>query len=101
MYLHIVMMAFNDAMNPFLRQCIEQCFNTIRNDSKGVVRFELLDNQSHTSTHYTHALLSIFTSKQALDTYRTGAAHAQMMKTLTPHIAQIEVLDSVLTEDWD
>ncbi len=99
MQLHIVMMAFHQAVSPELRQRMEQCFNTIRTQCQGVLRFELVDNQSHTSADYTHALLSVFTSEQALQDYREGAAHAQMLEVLGPHIARIVVLDSALESE--
>ena len=91
-------MAFHQAVNPNLRQHIEQCFDSIRKECEGVVRFELLDNQSRTSTNYTHALFSTFTSEQALESYRNGSAHTRMMEVLSAHIAQIVVLDSTLDE---
>jgi quinol monooxygenase YgiN len=99
MYLHIVMMALKEPMTAALRERMEQCFDTIRRGCEGVARFELLDNHSRTSPDYSHALLSLFTSQQALDAYRTGAAHEAMMAAIGPHIARIVVLDSAWRED--
>ena len=96
MYLHIVMMAFNKEITAGLRDQIELCFQGIPRQCDGVVRFELVENQSHTSASYTHALISIFSSEQALDAYRTSAAHANLMSELGPHIKDIVVLDSIL-----
>ena len=39
--------------------------------------------QSHyLSANYTHALISVFSSEQALDAYRTSASHANLMSEL-------------------
>jgi quinol monooxygenase YgiN len=94
MYLHLVMMAFKEPVTAALRERIGQCFDAIRRECEGIVRFELVDNQSRTSAHYSHALLSVFTSERMLDAYRASTAHEAMMAALEPHIAQIAVLDS-------
>ena len=98
MYLHIVMMAFNTEVTAALHESIEQCLADTRDQCEGVLRFELVRNQSQTSARYSHALLSVFASEQALDAYRTSAAHEAMMARLGRHIAQIVVLDSPLTD---
>ncbi len=99
MYLHIVMMAFNKEVTAPLREQIEKVFQNIPRECDGVVRFELVENRSHTSAAYTHALLSVFSSELALEGYRTGAAHSKLMAELGPHIKEIVVLDSVLRQD--
>lgn len=98
MVLHVVMMAFRHEMGAALRERVEQCFADIRRQCAGVMRFDLVDNRSRTSADYPHALLSVFASEQALEAYRTGAAHDEMMAVLGPHIARIVVLDTVLNQ---
>lgn len=94
--LHIVMMAFKEAMTAPLRARIEQAFDDVRRQCAGVMRFDLVDNHSRTSPDFTHALLSVFAGDEALAAYRTGRAHEEMMAVLGPHIERIVVLDSVL-----
>ncbi len=96
MYLHVVMMAFNKEVSASFRLQIETCFKDIADECQGVVRFDLVNNQSRTSPSYTHALLSVFSDETALDAYRTSAAHNRLMTQLGPHIDKIVVLDSSL-----
>ena len=96
MYLHVVMMAFNQEVSASFRSQIETCFKGIADECEGVARFDLVDNQSRTSPAYTHALVSVFSDEAALDSYRTGAAHDRLMTQLGPHINEIVVLDSSL-----
>lgn len=84
MYLHIVIMAFNKKMTASLRTKIEQSARNIPHDCEGVERFELVDNQSRTSASYTHALVSVFSSGQALDAYRTSAGHSKQWRNWSP-----------------
>ncbi|MFC4520205.1 Dabb family protein [Cupriavidus pinatubonensis] len=92
------MMAFNKQITTAIRRRIEECFENVGRDCEGVKRFDLVDNQSQTTTRYTHALLSIFSSEQMLNAYRSSAAHDNLMAELGPHIEEIVVLDSNLTQ---
>lgn len=99
MYLHIVMMAFNKEVTPSLRTQVEDCFQAVLRDCEGVVRFDLVDNQSRTSASYTHALLSVFANEATLAAYRSSAAHDRLTAELGPHIKEVVVLDSRLKQD--
>lgn len=99
MYLHVVMLAFNQELSSSLRSRIEDCLRSVPRTCAGVERFALLDNHSRTSARYTHALLSVFSTERALDAYRGSAAHDQLLEVLGPHIQEIVVLDSVLAQD--
>lgn len=96
MYLHIVMMSFSAEVTAAFRAQLENSLHAVRRECEGVVRFDLVDNHSRTSAAYSHALLSVFTDLEALDSYRTGAAHDRLMAEIGLHIREIVVLDSVL-----
>lgn len=96
MYLHIVMMSFHQAVTPALREQIQALFESMRCQCEGMVRFDLMDNQSRTSAAFSHALLSVFSSVKHLDAYRTSAVHARLMDVLGPLVKQIVVLDTDL-----
>lgn len=99
MYLHTVMMSFHQAVTPALREQIEAQFKSMREHCDGLLRFDLVDNQSRTSAQFSHALLSIFSSRQHLDAYRDSTAHTQLMDVLGPLVKQIVVLDTELAAD--
>lgn len=96
MYLHIVMMAFHTPPPPSLMAQIESAFQEVPRQCDGILRFEVLPNQSLTSAQYSHALLSIFASAAHLETYKTSHAHEALMQQIQPHIREIVVLDSPL-----
>ena len=98
MYLHTVMMSFNKEMTAALRAQIESFFNGIPVQCKGIERFDFVDNMSRLAKGYTHALVSVFSSEETLDTYRLSAAHDKLMTELAPHLKEILVLDGALTE---
>jgi hypothetical protein len=98
MYLHIVMMSFHQAVTPALREQIQAFFQSVRDQCEGMVRFDLVDNQSRTSVAFSHALLSVFSSVKYLDAYRTSVAHASLMDLLGPLVKQIVVLDTDLVQ---
>ncbi|WP_434717180.1 Dabb family protein (plasmid) [Paraburkholderia sp. A2RO-4L] len=92
------MMAFNKEISPSLRTQFEKWFQNTARDCDGVERFDFVDNQSRTSASYSHALVSVFSSKQALDAYRASAAHSKMMAELGYYIKEIAVLDTDLEQ---
>lgn len=96
LYLHVVMLAFHKPVTTALREQMESCFQAVRRECEGWLRFELVDNQSRTSASYTHALLSVFSHQEALDAYRISPAHDRLMSELGPHIKEIVVLDTCL-----
>lgn len=96
MYLHVVLMAFNQEVTASLSSRVEARFDVIARTCPGVMRFELLRNASRTSPDYSHALLSVFSSEEALDAYRVSPAHDELMAELGPYVRTIVVLDSVL-----
>ncbi len=99
MYLHVVMIAFNKEITPALRLEIEQCFKNTVKDCMNVERFDFVDNCSKTSIYFTHAIVSVFSNENALEIYRTSTAHNEMMKYLSQHIKEINVLDTHLNQE--
>lgn len=96
MYLHIVLMAPHTPLSPELVPKLDHAFIRIRQECPGIERFEWVPNLSRNSARYSHALLSVFRTQDALDAYRESDAHQAMLDTITPHIQDIVVLDSVL-----
>ena len=96
MYLHIVLMAPHTPLSPELLPKLEQAFERIRQDCAGVERFEWVPNLSLSSARYSHALLSVFSTADALNEYRGSNAHQAMLDAIAPHIQDIVVLDTVL-----
>lgn len=93
MQLHIVMMSFHVVPCDELQQQIDVAFQRMPSLCEGVLRYELVENQSSTSLQYTHALLSVFASAAHLDAYRVSPAHDALMQLLKPHIREVVVLD--------
>lgn len=83
-------------MTPASRKQIQALFESMRDQCEGIVRFDLVDNQSHTSADFSHALLSVFSSLEHLNAYRTSAAHTRLMDALAPKVRHIVVLDTDL-----
>ena len=98
MYLHIVLMAPHAPIKPELASTLDHAFIRIRQECPGIERFEWVPNLSRSSARYSHALLSVFRSQEALDAYRESDAHQARLEAITPHIQDIVVLDSVLEE---
>lgn len=98
MYLHVVMLAFHQPVTAAVRKKMESCFEAVRRECEGLVRFELVDNHSRTSASYTHALLSVFSHEEAFESYRISPAHHRLMADLGPHIKEIVVLDTYLEQ---
>lgn len=101
MYLHVVLMAFNKTVTTDLRNQITAEFRSMPHKCEGLLRFDLIDNESRTSANYTHGLLSVFASANHFEAYRVGQAHTALMETLKPHIKDIVVLDSELHDSLD
>ncbi len=98
MYLHIVLMAPHTPISPEFLPKLNLAFRRIRKECSGIERFEWVPNLSQSSARYSHALLSVFTTQTALDTYRSSEAHQAMLDAIAPHIQDIMVLDSLLEE---
>ncbi|WP_232466862.1 Dabb family protein, partial [Alcaligenes faecalis] len=96
MYLHIVLMAPHTPVSPELAPKLDQAFIRIHQECPGIERFEWVPNLSRSSARYSHALLSVFRTQEALDAYRQSDAHQAMLDAIAPHIQDIVVLDSVL-----
>lgn len=96
--MHVVMLAFNKPVTSALKTQMENRFQAVRRECKGLIRFELVDNQSRTSASFTHALLSVFSDEEALDSYRASAAHDRLLAELGRHINEIIVLDARLEQ---
>ncbi len=96
MYLHIVLMAPHTPLSPELVPKLEQAFEHIRQTCAGIERFEWVSNLSLNSARYSHALLSVFSTADALNSYRSSEAHQAMLDAIAPYIQDIVVLDSVL-----
>lgn len=99
MYLHIVLMAPRTPVSPELAPKLDQAFIRIRQQCPGIERFEWVPNLSRSSARYSHALLSVFHTQEALDAYRESDAHQAMLDSIAPHIQDIVVLDSALEEN--
>ena len=99
MYLHIVLMAPHSPVSPDFVPKLEQSFVRIRQECAGLERFEWVPNLSRSSARYSHALLSVFSTQEALDSYRDSQAHQAMLDAIGPYIQDIVVLDSLLEGD--
>lgn len=98
MYLHVVLLRLNEEMTPALHERLETILQRTALRCEGIESFRLVHNESANSAGHTHALLSLFSNRQALDAYRESEAHAQMTRDIHPHIRQIIVLDSPLDD---
>ena len=85
MYLHIVLMAPHTPVSPELAPKLDQAFIRIHQECSGIERFEWVPNLSRSSARYSHALLSVFRTQEALDAYRQSDAHQAMLDAIAAH----------------
>lgn len=93
MYLHVVMMAFDDSADAAFFATVRHYGERIRAECEGVLGYTLTENEADRSGGHTHALVSQFVSAAAHDAYQISPVHQEMKAWMGPKIRQIVVFD--------
>lgn len=97
MFLHVVMMAFNDKADAEFFRRVDEYADRIRRECRAVLIYDFGTNQADRSDGLDYAVVAGFESSEAHDQYQISDAHVAMKTYMGPFIDRIVVFDGKVT----
>jgi quinol monooxygenase YgiN len=96
MFMHIVLLKFNERADAEFHRKVQAFGERIRSECEDVLLFHVGENAADRSLGHTHAVISAFKSSEAHDRYQVSPAHVAMKAYLGPYTDQLVVYDGVV-----
>ena len=96
MFMHIVLLKFNERADAEFHREVQAFGERIRRECEDVLLFHVGENVADRSRGHTHAVISTFKSSDAHDRYQVSPAHVAMKSYLGPYTDQLVVYDGTV-----
>lgn len=93
MFLHVVLMEFNETADAQFFTEVQAHANRIRAECENLLMYEFRSNIADRSDGLNYAVVSGFTDSASHDAYQVCSAHVAMKNFMAPHIKRITVFD--------
>lgn len=93
MFLHIVMMEFDDRVDAEFFRTVNEYVARMKEECDGLLLYHFGENVAARSQGYTHATSSAFIDSAAHDVYQVCPAHVAMKEYMGPYIKRVVVYD--------
>lgn len=93
MFLHIVLLKFNNKADQEFFLTVDAFVKQIQATCPGIIVYNFGDNKSNRSNGYTHATTSVFTTSAQHDAYQSHPTHQEMKAYMAEYIESMVVYD--------
>ncbi len=98
MFLHVVLMAFNERANAQFDQRVREYCERARAECEGLLFYDFCRNIADRADGLSHAVIGGFRDAEAHDRYQVAPVHLEMKEYMQHYIARLTVFDGTLAD---
>lgn len=98
MFLHIVMMRFDDSVDSQFFEHVHRYAQRVESECDGLLMYHFGENKADRAGGYNYATSSVFVDAAAHDDYQVSPAHTAMKTFMGPYIKEVVVYDSIVPD---